>query len=321
MSTKIYAGRLKDREELLKSSSGGAFTALSDVFLMNGDAVAASVYDYDTNRLDFSIITDRSSRDAARGSKYFQSNVGNIFRESKAWLEENPDKRLMFVGTGCQAEAFRSYMDACGLSDRIFTMDIICFGVVSPEIWQSYLKAKMVSQGDVNSYEGLTFKDKRNSWLHPSAFISVDGKELSIEEYVKIFYSKNALRRSCYQCSYTSVERNTDITIGDFWGIDKRIPDFYDPMGNSLFLIHTERGKELFDMACEAMEYKESSEEECMQSHLEKPTECPKGRTEFWEIYRRDGIREVMREYATDPASVKAKKKLKKALGRFGGGG
>ena len=46
----VYALRLKDKKELDKSSSGGAFTAISDVFLSLGDAVVSAIYNYETNR-------------------------------------------------------------------------------------------------------------------------------------------------------------------------------------------------------------------------------------------------------------------------------
>ena len=58
----------------------------------------------------------------------------------------------------------------------------------------------------------------------------------------KVFYNRCALRPSCYECLYATTERKTDLTIGDFWHIEETIPDFYDPNGNSLFLIHTNRG-------------------------------------------------------------------------------
>ncbi len=316
MQTKIYAGRLKNREKLKKSSSGGAFTALSDVFLQNGEGIAASIYDYKSNELKFSLITDSESRDLARGSKYFQSRAENIFRDSRSWLESHPEKKLLFVGTGCQAEAFRAFMDASGFSSRIVTVDIICFGVVSPEFWRSYLQYKLQNQGEGTQCRNLTFKDKRNGWLHPAALLRTDRGEIPIEDYVKIFYGKAALRPSCYHCPYTAVERNTDITIGDFWGIDQKMPDFYDPMGNSLFLVHTKTGQDLFDAAREAMDVRESSVEQCMQSHLEHPTECPQERSEFWKLYREEGVNKVMKKYAGRGFYDRAKGRLKRILAK-----
>lgn len=106
-----------------------------------------------------------------------------------------------------------------------------------------------------------------------------------------------ALRPSCYECPYTLIERDTDITIGDFWGIDKKIPDFYDSMGTSLFIIHNQKGMELFDSVKTQLDYRECTIEECMQSHLEKPTEKPENRFQFWIDYYENGINMILKKY------------------------
>lgn len=46
IKTKIYVGRTKDPIVLKNSSSGGAYTVLSDTFLENGNAVVSAVYNY-----------------------------------------------------------------------------------------------------------------------------------------------------------------------------------------------------------------------------------------------------------------------------------
>lgn len=76
MKTKVYAGRLKDRASLLRSSSGGAFVALSDCFLDNGDAVVCAVYNYEDHATEFQLIENREERDKSIGSKYCQSIWG-----------------------------------------------------------------------------------------------------------------------------------------------------------------------------------------------------------------------------------------------------
>ena len=54
----VYAGRLKDKFALTSSSSGGAFTALSDFFLKNGNAVVATIYNYEKHVAEFQMILD-----------------------------------------------------------------------------------------------------------------------------------------------------------------------------------------------------------------------------------------------------------------------
>ena len=59
IDTIVYAGRLKDKSALMRSSSGGAFTALSELFLKNDNAVVAAVYNYENHNAEFQMILDK----------------------------------------------------------------------------------------------------------------------------------------------------------------------------------------------------------------------------------------------------------------------
>ena len=67
METKVYAGRIKDRDVLHYCSSGGAFTALSDVYLNGGGAVLCSGYNYSTHQTEFRLVLTSADRDSCRG--------------------------------------------------------------------------------------------------------------------------------------------------------------------------------------------------------------------------------------------------------------
>ena len=232
-SPKAYAARIKDSKELMNSSSGGMFTALSDRILESGGAVVGAVYNYEKHCTELSLITERDMRDKACGSKYMQSLPGDIFEQSKEWLANNLDKSLIFFGMGCQVAGFKSYIETRGLSERVYFVDIICHGMPSPKLWNDYITGK--AKGKSVSY--ISFKDKRNGWNAPFAFARIDGMEVPLQDYVNIFYSKCALRPSCHVCPYAAVQRDSDMTIGDFWGIENVLPDFYDVRGNSLVLV------------------------------------------------------------------------------------
>ena len=310
-STAVYAVRIKDRDILMKSSSGGAFTALSYVFLQKGDAVVSSVYNYEKNEMGFAMIQSYEGLDAARGSKYMQSKPGDIFRKSCEWIKANPGKKILFVGMGCQADGYRKYTEAAGIRDNVFIVDIICHGTPSTKLWKQYVSGK-VKDGDI---EFLTFKDKRNGWKHPTAYIRNNGDEISIQEYVNIFYGGCTLRPSCHACPFATVERKTDMTIGDFWGIDLSIPEFYDDRGNSLLLIHTDRGMKLFDMAKKSVDYYESNEKECLQYNLEHPTPESPLRQKFWREFQRHGVDYIVNKYGKDTLYKKLKHKLTRIIG------
>ena len=315
IDTIVYAGRLKEKSALLSSSSGGAFTAISDFFLKNGNLVVAAIYNYENHTTEFQMITDEKMREKAKGSKYMQSKPGDIFRQAYYWLMENAEKTLLFIGMGCQSDGFRKFAELKGIRDRVYIVDIICHGSPSPKIWRDYAESIQKKAGKITY---LTFKDKRNGWNSPTAYVKVNGKERLIKDYVRVFYNKCALRPSCYECPYATTERKTDITIGDFWHIEEKIPDFYDSYGNSLLLIHTNRGKELFEMIKNDLDYRLSNTTQCWQANLEAPTKRSEQREAFWDDYQKKGINFVMKKYGTASVIKALKNKISKIL-RGGG--
>lgn len=309
--TKVYGGRLKNRAQLLASSSGGAFTALSDIALAHGDAIVCSSYNFNTHQQEFKLITTTEERNKARGSKYIQSIPGNVFEEAREWLKTHPERGLIFFGMGCQSAGFQSYAEMNGFRNRITVVDLICHGSPSPLIWKEYAKELEAQYG---SMMHLTFKDKRKGWKHPTAVAGFNNSEISLNQYVRLFYNRLELRPSCHKCPYASTERKTDITIGDFWHIEDRIPEQYEEMGTSLFLIHTERGQQLFELAKISLNWFESNVADCLQSNLENPTPVAEGRDEFWREYQKKGVLYIMKKYGSSKLIVKLKKKIKNLL-------
>ena len=213
---------------------------------------------------------------------------------SEEWLKNNPDKSLLFVGMGCQADGFRQFSEQKGFRDRVCIVDIICHGSPSPMLWKDYVRHLETQKGKI---EYLTFKDKRNGWRTPTAFAKINGQDISIANYVNIFYNHCALRPSCYKCPYAKTERNTDITIGDFWHIEETIPDFYDTSGNSVFLIHTDKGENVFEQIKNILEYRLSDTVQCRQDNLIAPTKRSPHRERFWKDYQSKGIDYVIKKY------------------------
>ena len=305
--TMVYACRTKDREILERSSSGGAFVAISDVFLERGDGVLCSHYDYEEHRTKFALVLTKEERDASSRSMYMQSYALDAWKEALKWLKDNPDRRLLFTGLGCQAAGFIQFMKMNGMSDRIFTVDIVCHGAPSPKIWAEY--ARSLEKG--GKLSDLNFKNKKTGWSKSVGTVCVDGKETSIAKYRRIYTDRYTIRQSCFSCPYTRMNRDSDITIGDFWHMEKSMPDFVDEMGTSLVLIHTERGKELFDSIKDKLDYRESNTTDCWQLNLSEPTKPSGIRGKFWRDYRKHGIDYVMDHYGEVPLWLKAGRKIR----------
>lgn len=295
--TRVYAVKLKNKKQLQHSSSGGAFTAISDFFLTSNDAIISPIYNYETSQTEFVLYNTSKTRDEARGSKYMQSYPLDIFREAERWLRSNGGN-LLFVGVGCQADGFRKFIEARGLRNRVLIVGIICHGFPSPMIWKDYVQ-------DKGTFSNLNFRDKKNGWQRPTAHINVNGKEKSVQDYLTIFYNKCALRPSCYECPYATTDREVDLTIGDFWGIEKALPDFNKDGGVSLVMVHTKKGLEVFEKIKDDVEWEESNTKDCLQPNLIKPTDRSPRRDEFWRDYEDHGIHFVLKKYASQPSFLR----------------
>ena len=110
--------------------------------------------------------------------------------------------------------------------------------------------------------------------------------------------------------------REGDITVGDFWGIDKVNSDFSDDKGVSLVIINTPKGagifeavKEHLEVSCQTME-----EAEKKQLRLIKPAEVGYKRDEFWKDYKKKGIKYALKKYTTVGFFVRTKRQAKKLL-------
>lgn len=309
----IYAAKNNNRMVLRNSSSGGIFVPLSDEVLRMQGAVVCSSYDFGSNRMRFSLITDVNARDNAVGSKYMQSDAGTVFCDSKKWLLEHPEGIILFVGTGCQAAAYLCYMKQNGLSDRIVTVDLICSGVPSPVVWEKY--AELLKHRHKGKISYLTFKDKTDGWSRPRKYIEINGKKIDIRAYCKTYSRNYIFRPSCHCCPYTTMKRDTDITIGDFWGVKERLPSFYTEDGVSVVFVHTKKGQELFARVKAEVNVCEIDSETCKQPRLLSPSEANSERDNWWRDYHTKGAEYTLRHYSSDGAWKDLKRKVKKILG------
>lgn len=311
METLVYAVKHRDARVLNSSSSGGAFSALTEDFIRTGNAVLCVHYNYESDQAEFHLVETLQNRDDSRGSMYMQSIAKDSWKVACKWLEEHKTKRLMFVGVGCQAAAFIKFIELNRLRDRVVVVDIICHGVPSPLVWKKYIKS---IKGD-GQLSKLNFRDKRTGWSHSVGTAKLNGIDISIREYRRLYSSRNMLRPCCSHCPYTCIDRYTDITIGDFWHLEKTMPDFVDENGVSLVLIHTESGQQLFKNISDIVDIRESNKKDCWQMNLEKPTNHASSRKEFWIDFYTKEIQYVMKKYGNASIMSKIKHRISNVMG------
>ena len=312
-NTKAFAAYYDDENIINKSSSGGMFTALSNSILNENGVIVCSIFNNDNRKLEYRIIKNFKDRDLARGSVYVESNINDSFMQALDWLENNPHKQMLFIGTGCLADAFKNLSNIKGFSDRVISVDLICHGVLSSKLLEEFLyyylhidHSKRLSQ--------VSFRSKRgkNGWRNPEAFAIAEEDEYTLRRYMQLYYSGCAFRESCYHCPYTKVIRDTDITIGDYWVPDS--DEFINEKGTSLVIVQSEKGMELFKKSAKNIIYKEVDIEKCIQPNLLRPTSEPSKKDKFWKIYIKKGIKYSIDHVIVGTVFHKAWRKIKEML-------
>lgn len=245
-----YAAYNKDETVRMQSSSGGVFSLLATKIIQEGGVVFGAKYTSDW-QVEIVPAKTMDELEAFRGSKYFQANVGTSFRQAKQYLKE--DRKVLFSGTPCQVAGLRHYLRRD--YDNLLCVDFVCHGVPSPKVWNLYLRE--VTEADRKVVKDVKFRDKPNGWKRYNFTLDYqeDDKEYSISSYngenhfMRAFLSDMILRLSCYSCQAKSGRSHSDITIGDYWGINNVHPEMDDDKGTSLIMIHTDKGVDYLNLS------------------------------------------------------------------------
>lgn len=277
-----YAAKNKDEEIRLKSSSGGIFTLLAEKIIDENGVVFGARFD-ENWEVTHDYTKTKEGLAAFRGSKYVQSRMGNCYSYAKQFLDNG--RKVLFTGTSCQIAGLKNFLRKD--YDNLITVDVVCHGVPSPKVWRLYLKELItnnskkkynspssIHDGDVQISD-ISFRNKCSGWKNYSFAFTLSKSTTNRESkntiqfssvftevpYMNIFLSNLSLRLSCYACPAKTGKSQSDITIADFWGIEKVRPEFDDDKGISLVLIYTDKGRKTYDeLLCENLNisYKEA---------------------------------------------------------------
>lgn len=286
-----YGAKHKDECVRKLSRSGGVFTALSDYILEKKGVIYGCKMDEEYQVVHMRGIT-KDMRDRFRGSKYCQSDTSNIFKKVSTDLKSG--KYVLFSGTSCQTAALRAFLYSGEvIQDKLYCVDILCHGVPSPLLWKKYLDH--ISKKYRGMVESIEFRDKRRyGWKSHFTTFQINGKLHSSRDYPMLFINDNFLRPACYYCRYKTEQHPSDITLGDYWAVDKALPGFNDNKGISLVLINSEKGKRLFDSAKDALEISEADFDDSRQGIFSEPVKEPRNRSVYWRVFQSCGVGAVI---------------------------
>lgn len=311
-----FAVKHKNQEVRDESRSGGMFTALTDPILDAGGVVYGCILDKTYMPVHARAVT-KTERNAMRGSKYAESNLGNIYCCVKADLESG--KQVLFSGTSCQVAGLKLFLGKN--FDNLLLVDVICHGVPSRKVWKKYLNWQENKYGKCLEAE---FRNKKDfGWADhiETMRFNKNGNEQIIHSriYTTIFYRDIALRPSCYECKFKKIIRPGDITLADYWEIDRTYPEFNDNKGISLVMVNNDRGMSFFEKAKPDLQWKKVDFAISTRYGFFHSPFKPGNRQKFWEDLENKDFSFVAKKYGMKPFYSRLKGKIKKLVNAVGG--
>ncbi len=244
-----------DETVRLDSSSGGIFTLVAERVIARDGAVFGASFN-DQSEVVHVFVETKENLEQLRGSKYVQSKIGNSYKKAKEFLDSG--REVLFTGTPCQIAGLKSYLDK--LYTNLSTMDIVCHGVPSPDVWHKYVEFRETVAGSLA--QRIAFRRKDEGWKRFSvSFLFKNNTEyrqnLRNDLFMRAFLKDVCLRPACYDCKYKGLNRQSDLTLADFWGVQNILPEMDDDKGTSLIFVNSEMGQRLFNEVKDKMLYQE----------------------------------------------------------------
>lgn len=242
----VYAAKNSDDEVRRLSSSGGIFTLLAEQTIKDGGVVFAACWDKEWN-VKHDCVDNISDLQRFRSSKYLQSVIGDSYLKAEQFLKTG--RKVMFTGTPCQIAGLKHFLRK--EYDNLLAVEVICHSVPSPGVWQQYLTTRLHTlKWEKSDIRNISFRDKKTGWKTYSFVIeNKDGNiltELSSKNaFMRGFLADLYTRPSCHVCPAKQLRSGSDITLGDFWGIESLKPEIDDDKGVSAIIVNSDKGKQV----------------------------------------------------------------------------
>lgn len=248
------------------STSGGAFSALADAMYEQGGYVSGAVYNEDFSVRNF-ISSNPADLERLRSSKYLQSKAEGLYKEIRELLRKG--EKVLACGTPCQMAALRSFLRKD--YDNLIIVDFICRGVNSPKVYRKYLDSLERKFGGKVVY--VKAKNKELGWRNLTRKVVFDNGKVYYgvhmqDDFRRGYHTNVYCRPSCYTCQYKGFPRMADITIADYWGIERVDPNMDNNIGTSMILLNSNKGIAFFEKVKDKLEWEETSFESVLPGNI-----------------------------------------------------
>lgn len=290
-----FIGRAKGEEDVLRSSSGGIFGELAKNVLAKGGCVFGCAASKPSFRAEHVMIEKREELDLLRGSKYFQSEMGESYRQVRACLKAG--REVLFSGTPCQVAGLKLFLG--NDNPNLLTVEIVCHGVGSYRVFRKFLDE--LERKFESAACAVKFKDKAFSRSPTTFTVDFENGKRYVrrtysDPYGRAFMNRLCLRRSCESCPSRGGRSGADITIGDYWGAEIFHPTFDRSKGTSVIVTHTSAGREALQMAAIELEPSGFYKATCFNPSLirDQLTDGT-NRKKFFELIEHDSVSRATR--------------------------
>lgn len=252
---KVYGGFHKNVTIRFDSTSGGVFSALANHIYKQKGYVSGAVFNDDWSVSNY-ISNNKRDLSWLRSSKYVQSNAEGLYRKIKKLLVAG--EKVLACGSPCQMAALRTYLVKD--YENLIIVDFLCRATNSPKAYRKYLDYLEETHG--GKIISIKAKNKDHGWRSLARKVVFDNGRVYYgeghEDHYRRGYHGNYFERpSCYDCKFKGIPRISDITMGDFWGIDKIAPSLDHNLGTSMILANTDKGIKFVEAIRSKMELKE----------------------------------------------------------------
>ena len=250
-----YCAYLLDSEKRMQSTSGGVFSGLAEKIILDGGIVFGAAYDTDLNVSQIA-VDNLNDLQKLKGSKYVESYTGDSFKQVKLFLDKG--RSVLYSGTPCMIAGLKTFLGKT--YENLITVDIICHGVPSRKLFRKYLEWLEKKYRGKIIYYGFRDKDVGGWSCGGKAKTKTKTKTIagSCDPYYASFLRGETYRESCYTCPFANTQRIGDITLGDFWGVERFYPEIDRTKGVSCVIVNSCKGQAFFDSVKEKM-YKQKT--------------------------------------------------------------
>lgn len=308
-----YSAYNINEEERKKSSSGGIFILIAKKIIDLGGVVFGAYFDEDMI-LKHGYVENKDELNKFQTSKYVQSKIGNMYSIARNFL--NNGKLVFFTGTPCQIQGLKNFLKKD--YENLYTQDIICHGVPSPLAWKKYIEYRKKIDNE-KIIENVNFRNKENGWSNYNVIFKYKNKKYKEiyrnDWFMKAFLNNLIIRNSCTNCKFKKEYRSSDITLGDFWGINKIKKEMYDDKGTSLIIVNSKKGNKILKLIENEIKISSVPIEEAVRFNpsFNKPSKYNKKKRKFFkEINKKTDFDIIIKKFTFKEGIIKKiKNKIK----------